>query len=136
LQLHLADSTILEGYIQSALPTVDSIAQTQRYIIKVKTDKLIPENLIAKVQLIKQQVANATLLAKPAVLSNEEQTEFYIMQLINDSTAVKTNIKKGIESGNDIQILEPALNDSDKIILTGNYGLNDTAKIKIESSGN
>ena len=136
LKLHLADSTVLEGYIQSALPTVDSIAQTQRYIIKVKTDKLIPENLIAKVQLIKQQVANATLLAKPAILSNEEQTEFYIMKLINDSTAVKTNIKKGLESGNDIQILEPALNDSDKIILTGNYGLNDTAKIKIESSGN
>ena len=136
LQLHLVDSTVLEGYIQSALPTVDSIAQTQRYIIKVKTDKLIPENLIAKVQLIKQQVANATLLAKPAILSNEEQTEFYIMKLINDSTAVKTNIKKGLESGNDIQILEPALNDSDKIILTGNYGLNNTAKIKIESSGN
>src|SRR5690242_17243359 len=41
LQLHLADSTILQGYIESALPTVDSVAQTQRYIIKVKTDKLI-----------------------------------------------------------------------------------------------
>lgn len=136
VQLHLADSSILQGYIQSALPTVDSAAQTQRYIIKVKTDKLIPENLIAKVQLVKQQITNATLLAKPAVLSNEEQTEFWIMTLLNDSVAVKTDIKKGIESGNNIQILEPALNDSDKIILTGNYGLSDTAKIKIESGKN
>ncbi len=131
LQLHLADSTILQGYVQSALPTVDSAAQTQRYIIKVKTDKLIPENLIAKVQLVKQQVSNATLLPKPAVLSNEEQTEFWIMKLLNDSVAVKMDIKKGIESGSNIQILEPALNDSDKIILTGNYGLGDTAKISI-----
>lgn len=131
LLLHLADSTILEGYIQSALPTVDSIAQTQRYIIKVKTDKLIPENLIAKVQLIKQQIINATLLPKAAVLSNEEQTDFWIMKLLNDSVAVKTDIKKGIESGDNIQILEPSLNDSDKIILTGNYGLGDTAKVKI-----
>ena len=131
LQLHLADSTILQGYVQSALPTVDSAAQTQRYIIKVKTDKLIPENLIAKVQLVKQQVSNATLLAKPAVLSNEEQTEFWIMKLLNDSVAVKMDVKKGIESGSNIQILEPPLNDSDKIILTGNYGLSDTAKISI-----
>lgn len=129
--LHLADSTILQGYIQSALPTVDSAAQTQRYIIKVKTDKLIPENLIAKVQLIKQQISNATLLAKPAILSNEEQTEFWIMKLLNDSVAVKTDIKKGIESGNNVQIIEPPLSDSDKIILTGNYGLSDTAKISI-----
>lgn len=131
LQLHLADSTILEGYIQSTLPTVDSVAQTQRYIIKVRTDKLIPENLVAKVQLIKQQMLNATLLVKAAVLSNEEQTEFWIMKLMNDSTAIKTDIKKGLESGNNIQVVEPALNDSDKIILTGNYGLSDTAKINI-----
>lgn len=131
VQLRLADSTILNGYIQSALPTVDSVAQTQRYIIKVKTDKLIPENLVAKVQLVKQQITNATLLPKPAVLSNEEQTEFWVMKLLNDSVAVKTDIKKGIESNGNIQILEPPLNDSDRIILTGNYGLSDTAKINI-----
>lgn len=136
LQLHLADSTILEGHIQSVLPTVDSVAQTQRYIIKVKTDKLIPENLIAKVRLIKQQINSASLLPKPAVLSNEEQTEFWIMKLMNDSVAVKTNIRKGIESNGNIQIIEPALNDSDKVILTGNYGLSDTAKISIQQSKN
>ncbi len=131
LQLHLADSTTLEGYVQSALPLVDSVAQTQRYIIKAKTNKLIPENLVAKVYLIKQQINNATLLAKAAVLSNEEQTEFYIMKLMNDSVAVKTDIKKGIESNGNIQIIAPPLNDSDRIILTGNYGLSDTAKISI-----
>jgi multidrug efflux pump subunit AcrA (membrane-fusion protein) len=132
LLLHLADSTILEGYVQSPLLTLDSIAQTQRYIVKVKTNKLIPENLIGKVELIKQQIANATLLPKTAVLSNEEQTEFWIMKLLNDSVAVKTDIKKGIENGNNIQVVEPALNDSDKIIVTGNYGLSDTAKVKAE----
>ena len=131
LQLHLADSTVLNGFIQSALPTVDSAAQTQRYVIKVKTDKLIPENLIAKIQLVKQQTANAVLLPKAAVLSNEEQTEFWIMKLLNDSVAVKTDIKKGIESGGNVQIIEPALRDSDMIILTGNYGLSDTAKISV-----
>lgn len=132
LQLHLADSTVLDGYVHSVLPYVDSVAQTQRYIIKTTTNKLIPENLVAKVHIIKQQANNAVLLEKPAVLSNEEQTEFYIMKLINDSVAVKTAIKKGIESGNTIQVIEPVLNDSDKIVLTGNYGLGDTAKVQVE----
>jgi multidrug efflux pump subunit AcrA (membrane-fusion protein) len=131
LQLRLADSTILQGFVQSVLPSVDPVAQTQRYIIKVKTGMLIPENLVAKVYLIKQQINNATLLPNQAVLSNEEQTEFYIMKLLNDSIAVKTGIKKGIESGKNIQVIEPVLNDSDKIIVNGNYGLGDTAKVRI-----
>ena len=80
--MRLSDSTVLQGYVQSALPTVDSIAQTQRFIIKVNTDKLIPENLIAKVSLVKETKPNTTTLPKEAVLSNEEQTEFWIMQLI------------------------------------------------------
>jgi biotin carboxyl carrier protein len=132
LQLHLADSTVLNGYIQSALPALDSVAQTQRFIIKVQTDKLIPENLIAKLYFIKQQVMNASLLPKASVLSNEEQTDFWIMKLVNDSVAVRTGIKKGIESGNNVQVVSPVLNDSDRIILTGNYGLSDTARIRIE----
>ncbi len=131
LQLHLTDSTILTGYVESELPTVDSVAQTQRYIIKAETDKLIPENLVAKVQLIKQQIVNATLLPKSAILSNEEQTEFWIMKLLNDSVAVKTAIQKGIETNGNIQVIQPQLGDSDRIILTGNYGLSDTAKINI-----
>ena len=132
LQLHLADSTILNGYIQSALPTVDSVSQTQRYLIKVNTDKLIPENLIAKVQLIKQQTSNALLLPKAAILSNEEQTSFWVMKLINDSMAVKTDVKKGIENGSNVQILQPVLSDSDMIVLTGNYGLGDTARVAVQ----
>lgn len=134
--LHLADSTVLQGDVHLPLLTVDSIAQTQRYIIKVKTDKLIPENLVAKVELLKQQFTNATLLPKAAVLSNEEQTEFWIMKLLNDSVAVKMDIKKGIESNENIQITSPPLSDSDRIILTGNYGLKDTAKVVIESNKN
>lgn len=136
LLLHLADSTVLTGYIQSELPSLDSAAQTQRIIIKVNTSTLIPENLIAKVQLLKKQLVNVTLLPKKAVLSNEEQTEFWIMKLLNDSTAEKINIQKGIENDDSIQVLEPVLKVTDRIIQTGNYGLPDTAKISILKNDN
>ena len=131
LQLRLPDSTILDGTVQSALPTVDSIAQTQRYILKVNTNKLIPENLVAKVSLVKQAKLHAVTLPKAALLSNEEQTEFWIMKLINDSTAVKVPVQKGIEKRNEVEILSPPLGDSTPILLTGNYGLEDTARVQV-----
>ncbi len=132
LQLHLPDSTELSGYVQSALPTLDSATQTQRFIIRVKTGKLIPENLIAKVSLVKTQRLNVMSLPKAAVLSDEEQSSFWIMKLVSDSVAVKIPVKKGLETNSDIEIVSPPLNDSDRIVLTGNYGLNDTANIIIE----
>ena len=131
LSLHLPDSTMLQGYIQSALPTVDSVAQTQRYIIRVNTDKIIPANLIAKVNLVKSQKINAVSLPKAAVLSNEVQSEFWVMKMINDSTAVKLAVTKGMETKDNVEIVSPPLLPSDNILLTGNYGLADTAKVKI-----
>jgi multidrug efflux pump subunit AcrA (membrane-fusion protein) len=134
LQLHLPDSTVLPAHIQSSLPVVDSVSQTQRYILKVNANKLIPENLVAKVSLVKKEQPQATTLPKPAVLSNEEQTEFWIMQMVNDSTAVKVPVEKGLEQEDKVQIVSPPLSDSANILLTGNYGLNDTAKVKVMKS--
>ncbi len=133
IELHLPDSTTLSARIQSSLPVVDSGSQTERYVLRVNTNKMIPENLVAKANLIKKAQANATTLPKPAVLSNEEQTTFWIMQLINDSTAVKVPIQKGLEQDDKVQILSPVLSYSANILLTGNYGLEDTARVKVVS---
>ena len=53
------------------------------------------------------------------------------MKLINDSTAVKIFVKQGTETKTKIEILEPEFSESDKIILNGNYGLADTAKVNV-----
>jgi len=131
IQLKLPDASILNGTIESPLPTVDAVAQTQRYIIKVNNSQNIPENLIAKVNLVKQAKSNAVSVAKEAVLSNETQTEFWIMKLLDSNTAVRVDIKKGIENNNSVEVLDPKLSENDKIVLTGHYGLSDTAKVVI-----
>ena len=53
------------------------------------------------------------------------------MQLIDSVTAVKVPIKKGLENATSVEVLSPILKTSDKILLTGNYGLPDTAKVTI-----
>jgi hypothetical protein len=47
-------------------------------------------------------------------------------------TAVKVPIVKGIEARDSIEILSPHFTVNQQILLTGNYGLPDTAKVVIE----
>jgi len=132
LEVLLPDGTKLPGSVSGTMPSVDSLAQTQRYIIKVPTVKDIPQGLIARVRLTKLSHAQAQVLPKSAVLSNETEDEFWVMKMINDSTAIKVKVKKGIESGSLIEVLEPRFSITDRIIKTGNYGIADTAKVKIQ----
>jgi hypothetical protein len=57
--------------------------------------------------------------------------EFWVMKLINDSTAVKVPIIIGNKNDKEIEINSPKFNSNDRIIINGNYGLTDTASVKI-----
>lgn len=131
VQLVLPDGRHLNGVVSNIMPTVDSASQTQAVLIKVNASHPIPQNLIAKVQLVKRQKQNAITLPKEAVLSDEAQENFWVMQLVDSVTAVKVPIIKGMETGNRVEVIRPQFTATDKIILTGNYGLSDTAKVKI-----
>lgn len=131
LTLRLPDGTLVPGTVVQAMPSVDSVSQTQNHMIRVNTLIAIPENLVAKVKLVKQLKTNVISLPKSAVLSNETQTEFWIMKMTDSVTAVKVPVKKGIETGDKVEIISPKLISSDHILISGNYGLSDTAKVTI-----
>lgn len=131
VQLTLPGGEILDSRIDSFLPEVDTLSQTQGVVIKVSSKKAIPENLIAKARFIRTAKTNAASLPKSAILANETETEFWVMKLINPTTAIKVPVKKGIEVGDRVEILSPRFSKDDKIVITGNYGLPDTAKVKI-----
>ncbi|MBS1916338.1 MAG: HlyD family efflux transporter periplasmic adaptor subunit [Bacteroidetes bacterium] len=136
VQLKLPDGSILDGYVDAALPVVDAVSQTQNYVIKVKTDKQIPENLIAKVSLVKKAKQNTVSIPKPAVLTDETQSQFWVMKLIDSTTAVRVPIQKGMETNTSVEILSPKFSPGDQILVTGNYGLSDTAKVAVQNNVN
>ncbi|GAC1419365.1 MAG: hypothetical protein NVSMB67_09390 [Flavisolibacter sp.] len=127
----LPDGTKLKGLVASFMPTIDSVSQTQRALVKILGGKQIPENLIAKVRIVKSEKNNATSLPKAAILTDESQSNFWVMKMIDSVTAVKVPIIKGMEAGNKVEIIRPQFTANDKILLMGNYGLPDTAKVKI-----
>jgi len=129
VEVLLPDSSRLQGAITLFMPTVDSVSQTQNIVIKVKSKSMLPENLVGRVRIIKSTHSNTVFVPKAAVLADETQSNFWIMKLIDSSTAVKVSVTKGIENGDKVEIKSPPLNANDKILLTGNYGLGDTAKV-------
>jgi multidrug efflux pump subunit AcrA (membrane-fusion protein) len=132
VELTLPDGQRLKGYISQVMPTVDSASQTQPVVIKVASQTPIPQNVIAKVIIIKSLKPHAQTVPKSAVLSDEAQTDFWVMKMIDSATAVKTPVKKGLEQNNTIEILDPVFSKTDQILITGNYGLPDTAKVTVE----
>lgn len=130
--IRLPDGNELDAIITSLLPQVDVQAQTQKLIIKPTTDYPIPENLLATIYLVKSVKQNAVTIPKEALLSNETQSLFWVMKLINDSTAIKVPVTIGIKSTDKIEIVTPVFSDKDRILTSGNYGLADTAKVSIK----
>ncbi len=127
----LPDETVRKATVKEYTPTVDATSQTQNVVLKISGKQDIPENLVVKVRINKSSNANTISLPKKAVLSDETETDFWIMKMINANTAVKITIKKGIENDDKVEILEPILSANDKILLTGNYGVADTIKVKV-----
>jgi len=87
--------------------------------------------MVVKVSVNKGTQSSKQILPKSAVLSDEMMTEFWVMKLINDSTAVKIPVTIGNKNNEKIEILSPQFNTNDRIISVGAYGLPDTALIAI-----
>ncbi|HZY36584.1 MAG TPA: efflux RND transporter periplasmic adaptor subunit [Mucilaginibacter sp.] len=131
VDLTLPGGAKVTATVKSFMPSVDTVSQTQGVQLKINSSQEIPENLIAKARIIKSAKTNTISLPKSAILANETQTEFWVMKLLNDSTAIKVPVREGIQSGDRVEILEPRFTPKDRIVATGNYGLTDTAKVKI-----
>jgi biotin carboxyl carrier protein len=129
--INLPDNSQINGIISGKLPEMEIQSQTIRYIVRTSSSNHLPGNLIANISLIKSTNDNALVLPKKAILGDETQTEFWVMKLINDTTAIKVPVTKGFENNVEVEITEPSFLNSDRIILTGNYGLPDTAQVKI-----
>ncbi|WP_276133711.1 RND transporter [Polluticoccus soli] len=130
IDLVLPDKSHLQGRVIRTMPEVDSFSQTEKILIGVgKTD--IPKNLIATVHITKDKHEHVQVLPKETVLTDESQAHFWVMKMIDSVRAVKVPVMKGLESNGKIEIIRPVFSLADKILLTGNYGLPDTARVKI-----
>jgi multidrug efflux pump subunit AcrA (membrane-fusion protein) len=130
-EIMLPDNKQTEGIIGTILPTADALSQAMAMVVKPVKQENIPENIIVRVRIAKSFKKEAFTLPKEAVLTNETQTEFWVMKLVSDTLAVKIPVRKGVEQDDRIEILQPLFEKTERFIVIGNYGLADSAKINI-----
>jgi hypothetical protein len=130
-QIVLPDGHAIQGMIRSRFPSMAGSSQTERFIVKISESVSLPENLIAEVRIINESVDNAVSLPKSSILTDETMKNFWVMKLINDSTAVKVLVTTGISEKDNVQIIMPVFKDTDLFLYSGNYGLGDTTNVKV-----
>ena len=127
----LPDSTRLTGTVLAPLASV-SPGQSEVYLVRPNNPPgVIPENLIVQVRLTQARRPQAQTLPTPCVLADETLRHFWVMKLINDSTAVKVPVSLGVQQPGETEIKSPVFGPDDRILSAGNYGLADTARVKL-----
>jgi len=130
-KIRLADNTVISGSVFRILPSVDESNQTQTVLIKPGTARLIPENLNLIVFFIKEKHDKAMLVSKSSLMTNETQSEFWVMKINAGDTAVKIPVIKGIENDTIAEVISSDLKVNDLIISEGAYGLPDSTIVSI-----
>lgn len=129
--LVLPDNSRHPATFRTPLTTMNSLAQTQTILAKSDETLFLPENLIVKVLVNKNMEAKQQVLPKACVLTDEMMEKFWVMKLLDDTTAVKIMVTPGIRNRESVEIMEPKFNAGDKFLITGNYGLPDTARVLV-----
>ena len=130
-QITFPGGNIVPGTIKNELGQMSLNGQTRQYLVKPSNHTFIPENLLATVKISTQTTASTQILPVSCVLSDEMMQNFWVMKLINDSTAVKVNVKAGLRNKDEVEIAEPIFSPADRILSQGNYGLSDTALVNV-----
>ncbi|MCB0790856.1 MAG: HlyD family efflux transporter periplasmic adaptor subunit [Flavobacteriales bacterium] len=130
----LPDSSVVEGTIGAPLSTMEGPAQTRSFPVRPRVQRDLPEGLIGTVLLPVQAHRDAQVVPAACVLSNEEMTRWWVMRMVDDSTAVKVPITTGIEAGDSVEVVAPEFGPDDRLVLTGAYGLGDTARVQVQAA--
>jgi hypothetical protein len=128
----LSDDTMIGGVVFRILPIIDEANQTQTILIKPDASRQLPENLNLTIQFIYEKHVGSFLVTREAVMTNETQSEFWVMKIAGNNLAVKIPILKGIENDSIVEVLSPDLKINDLIISEGAYGLPDSTVVRIE----
>ncbi len=124
----------IDGQVKSLLPSMNNNAQTQRFIIGLTGSHHLPENLVARVRIVRKMNPKAVTLPKGCLLSDEVQQNFWVMKLVSDTLAVRVTVIPGMHDQEAVEITEPVFSATDRFLATGNYGLGDTARVVIQGT--
>jgi multidrug efflux pump subunit AcrA (membrane-fusion protein) len=127
----LPDNTGFDASVSKLMPAVNETDQTQKVLLRPDSPVALPENLNLSVRFILHSNNRALLVPREAVMTNEKQTNFWLMRMIHDSLAVKVPIERGIANDSLVEVVSSEISAGEPVITTGAYGLPDSSIVKV-----
>jgi biotin carboxyl carrier protein len=131
----LPDGEKLATTVTGNLHQVEKATQSDVWLLKPVRSQLIPEGLTFSIHLPVKHHVDTQLISKDAVLADETLQSFWVMKVIDDSLAIRVPIRKGIETDERVEILEPHFSATDPIVKQGQYGLEDSTWVHVINPG-
>ena len=129
-EVTLPDGRKITQPISGMMPTVDSVSQSQQYFIRIN-DIALPEKLNVTVRFPIAQAVKTMCVPISAVQTDEQQKEFWVMKIIDDTLAIKVPIELGLRSDSIAQIISKTIKLNDLVVTKGSYELEDSSTVKI-----
>jgi hypothetical protein len=130
--IYLSDNSFISGSVTGILPVMDQENQTQTILIRPDTGRQLPENMNVIIKFAGESPRDkAFLVSKSALMTNETQSEFWIMKIDTGNIAVKVPVLKSLANDSIAEIMSSRLRLNDLVISEGAYGLPDSTVVKI-----
>lgn len=127
----LPDGSSIKRPITGEMPTVDAVSQSQAYFIRMN-EIFLPENLNVTVHFPINVHQSAKCVPIDAIQTDEQQREFWVMKIFNDTLAVKVPVILGLRNDTIAEIASDKINLQDLVVTKGGYELQDSSTIKIQ----
>ncbi len=119
---------VFNGWIKRISPVVDPSSGTFKVIVGVRnTGNMLRPGMFVNVHLIIDTHEDTILVPKTSVVYENEYMNVF---LVKDSTAQKIRLTPGFEDNEKIESLQD-IDEGDKVIVVGQSGLKDKAKVRI-----
>jgi HlyD family secretion protein len=124
---------IIHGHVSLVSPALDAGSTTVEIWVEVSKpgDRLKP-GMTVQVSIVAQTLKDALVVPASALFKSAEG-EDYVMLAGSDQHAHEKIVRVGVRNGDEVQIAE-GLTASDRVIVTGGYGLPDKTQIKLRTS--
>lgn len=120
-----ADNPVFSGGVTSVAPIIDAMSRTFNVKIGVENrgSRLVP-GMFVNVELVMQQVTDALVLPQSAVLSRDDSTVVFVVEVTSEPTAKMVRVVTGVRQGSSVQIVS-GLEPDVEVVVQGNAFLED-----------
>lgn len=116
------------GRVVKVAPAVDPRSRKLKVELEIENkDHRLKPGMFADVEIIYNEHSNVLVVPRISVLEKEGRT---ILFTVEDDRAKLREVKTGISDEEKIEIVE-GLNEGESVIVEGNYGLVDGAKVEV-----